>query len=154
MFNVLLCSGSLFLSSGGCSLFCRCILASLTGSTLWLYLLIGLSLSISSLLVSLLCLTLLDTLSDSSTASVENNLYAILSVVVSRDNEIDIVRIRVCINDTEYGDTQTVSLANGDILLQYIDNEECTWQTSQISDRTEVLLKLSTLTGNLEQLTL
>ena len=148
MYKVLLSSRSLCLSLW------LSVLASLAWSTLWLSLLSSLSLSVSSLLVGLLYLTLLDTLGDSGAAGIQDSLYRVLSIVVSRDNEVDIVRIRVGINDSEYGDTQTVSLANGNVLLHYVYNEECAWQTGQISDRTKVLLKLSTLTSDLQQLAL
>ena len=75
-------------------------------------------------------------------------------IIVGRDDEVDVVRIRVRIHDTEHGDTQTVGLADGNLLLQYINHEQGARQTGQVGDGTEVLLQLGALTGNLQQLAL
>ena len=152
---LLFCSRSLFLSNRSSFFYSRSLfLTGLAGSTLRLNLFTLAFLCISSLLVSLLSLTLLNTLSDSSAASVKDYLNTILRIIVSGNDEVDIVRIRVGVNDTEHGDTKTVSLTNSNLLLQHVNNEECARQTSQVSDRTKVLLQLCTLTGNLQQLAL
>lgn len=67
------------------------------------------------LLVSLLYLTLLQALSDSCAASRKDCIDRILCVVVCRDNEIYLVRISVSVNDTEYWDTETLSLLDSDL---------------------------------------
>lgn len=99
----------------------------------------------SSLLVCLLSLALLKTLCDCLAASTEDSVDRVLSVVVCRDWEINLVRVRVCIADSEYRDSQTLCLSDSDVLLGNIDNEECRRETCQVGDRTEVLLKLRTL---------
>ena len=98
-----------------------------------------------SLLVSLLYLALLQALVDSLAASVEDNLYRVLSIIVCWDSEVNAVRVSVGINDSKYWNTQTVCLADSDVLLLYVDDEEGRRKTCQVRYRTEVLLKFSTL---------
>ena len=97
---------------------------------------------------------LLQTLGDGTAASIEDNLDAVLSVVVGWDDIVNVAGIRVGINDTEHGDAQTVGLLHGDVLLHHVDDEQGSRQTGQVSDGTEVLLELGALTVNLQQLTL
>ena len=60
----------------------------------------------SSLVVSLLSLALLESLSDSTANCSKDSIYRILSIVVSWDNVINILRIRVGIYDTEHWEYQ------------------------------------------------
>ena len=108
----------------------------------------------SSLRVGLLYLALLKTLCNSSAASLQNHLDALACIVVGRDYEIHIVGVRVGINNSEHGDTQTVSLAHCDVLLHHVNHEEGSGQTVEVGDRTEVLLQLGTLTADLQNLAL
>ena len=110
--------------------------------------------SLCSFFVSLLNLALLKTLLDSVANGAYDNLDRLLSVVVGRDNVVDRIGIGVGINDAEYGNTQTVSLSNSDVLLHNVNNEQSARQTSEVGDRTEVLLKFLTLTCDLQFLTL
>ena len=98
-----------------------------------------------SLLVSLLYLALLQTLVDSLAASVEDNLYRVLSIIACWDSEVNAVRVSVGINDSKYWNTQTVCLADSDVLLLYVDDEEGRRKTCQVRYRTEVLLKCRTM---------
>src|SRR5574344_829377 len=149
-----LCLSSWCLSNRSLSLIClRCILASLA-STLWLCAFFCISLSLSSFLVSLISLTLFQAFCNSCAASIQNYFYAILCIIICRNNEVDILRIRVGINNTENRNTKAVSLFHCNCFLHYIYDKEGAWQTGQVSDRTEVLLQLSTLTSNLKKLTL
>ena len=92
----------------------------------------SLSLLSGSFLVSLFSLALLQTLSYSVAASCQHYIDRILGVVVCRDNVVDILRVRVCINHCEDRNTQTVGLSYSDVLLHYVNNEECARQTSKV----------------------
>ena len=79
---LLFCSRSLFLSNRSSFFYSRSLfLTGLAGSTLRLNLFTLAFLCISSLLVSLLSLTLLNTLSDSSAASVKDYLNTMVSTI-------------------------------------------------------------------------
>ena len=91
---------------------------------------------------------------DGLAAILENNLDALACIVVCGDYEVDVVGVAVCINDTEHGNTQAVCLTHGNLLLQYVNDEECRGQAVEVGDRTEVLLELSTLAAYLQDLTL
>ena len=68
---------------------------------------LSLGLLCSGIGVSLLDFVLLDTLAYGGTASINNHLDTCRSVIVGRDNIVDVGRIAVGINDTEHGDTET-----------------------------------------------
>ena len=99
----------------------------------------------SGLFVGLLYLTLFQTFGDGSAASGENHLDAVFSVVVSRDDEVDVARIRVGINHCKHGDTKALSLFNGNRLFHNINHEECAGQACEDGARAKVLLQFSAL---------
>src|SRR3712207_1557583 len=153
---VALLLGSRSLFYGGFLYGSGLLIAILAGTACTLWLSIGSLFALlgRGLFVGLLCLTLLKTFGNGLAASTEDNLNAVLSIVVGRDNVVDIVRVRVGIDDTEHRNTKAVSLVYCDVLLHYVDSEECRRQTCKVGNRTQVLLELSTLTGNLQQLAL
>ena len=113
-----------------------------------------LSLLGSSLLVSLLSLALLETLCDGTADGREDHLDAVLGVVVGRDDEVDVARVGVGIDDGEHGDAKALSLLHGDVLLHHVDDEECARKAGHVGDGAEVLLQLGALATYLQQLAL
>ena len=107
-----------------------------------------------SLVVGLFKLALLNTLCNGCTASVEDNLDALCCIVVSGNGEVAAVGVGIGIDDSEYGDSKTVSFLHSDVLLANVNHEKCCGQTLKVGDRTEVLLKLGTLAANLEDFAL
>ena len=151
-FQLLLSSWCFFLSLG--SLLGLGSLLSLACSTLRLCFGSLFSLLGCGLLVGLLSLALLQTLCDGIAAGGEDHLYGILCVVVGRDDVVDVLRVRVGVDDAEYRNPQTVGLLDGDVLLHDVYYEEGRRQAGQVGDGTEVLLQLGALAGDLQQLSL
>ena len=68
-------------------------------------------------------------------------------VVVTRDNEVNTVRIGVGINDSEYRDTQGVSFFDCDVLVVCIDYEQRVWQAAHIFDTAQAVFQLVQFTS-------
>ena len=84
------------------------------------------------------------------TDGADDQLDGLGGVVVSGDDEVDIARIGVGVDDGEDGNAEALCFAYGDVLLEYVYDEECRWQAVEVSDRAEHLLELGALAGDLE----
>src|SRR5690554_713718 len=87
-------------------------------------------------------------------ASVSNRFHVDLdcanSVIVTRDYEINAIRVAVGINNTNNGDAQLVGFFNGNTLVINVDNEQGIRQTAHILDTTDRTLELIHLAGTLK----
>src|SRR5690554_2033518 len=87
-------------------------------------------------------------------ASVSNRFHVDLnctnSVIVTRDYEINAIRVAVGIYNTDNGDTQLVGFFNGNTLVINVDNEQRVRQTAHVFDTTDRALKLIHFTGALK----
>ena len=113
---LLFCCRSLSLFS--CFFLCNLFLVSL-----YCWNLAFLLLSIG-FLISLLYLTLFDTLADSAANNAEDKLDRLCCIIVCWDDKVNVAWVRVGVHDSEHWDAQTVSLAHCDVLLHHVNHEE------------------------------
>ncbi|AMO50498.1 Hypothetical protein AKI40_4121 [Enterobacter sp. FY-07] len=68
-------------------------------------------------------------------------------VIVTRDNEVNAVRIGVGINDSKYRDTQVVCFFDCDVLVVSVDNEQSVRQTAHVFDTAQAVFQLVQFTS-------
>ena len=78
------------------------------------------------------------------------DLYELTSIIVCRNNKIDIRRVRIRIYHSKYRNTQTIRFTHSNMLFHYIDNKKSRRKTGQISNTAQRLFKFSTLTSHLQ----
>ena len=66
-------------------------------------------------------------------------------VVVPRDDEVDLVRGRSCVDDRDHGDAELARLGDRDVLLLRVDDEHGVGDAIEILDARQVALQLLAL---------